>query len=106
MSQPERTIPCPLSRLLPRQKHSPTPRQEDYYMKLAIAVFALCGTLASGQARSQLAENYGNLPLSFEVNAGQADRDVKFLARSGGDVFYLMPDGSALTFRPGTQPAQ
>ena len=30
---------------------------------------------------AQLAKSYGNLPLSFEANIGQADKSVKFLSR-------------------------
>jgi len=38
----------------------------------------------SGPQNAQIVETYGKLPLSFEVNTGQADRRVKFLARGGG----------------------
>lgn len=31
-----------------------------------------------------LSENYGKLPLSFERNMGQSDRQVKFLSRGNG----------------------
>ena len=42
------------------------------------------GRPASSQVRSQLIANYGKLPLSFELNQGQADAGVKFLSRGRG----------------------
>jgi hypothetical protein len=34
--------------------------------------------------RTQLTQNYGNIPLGFETNQGQTDKSVEFLSRSGG----------------------
>jgi hypothetical protein len=34
--------------------------------------------------QSQIVENYGKLPLSFEANHGQTDAKVKFLSRGSG----------------------
>src|SRR5215472_9373099 len=34
--------------------------------------------------RARAVESYGKLPLSFEANQGQTDRQVKFLSRGGG----------------------
>jgi hypothetical protein len=42
--------------------------------------------------RPQLVECYGKLPLSFEVNAGQAEKSVKFLSRGSGYGLYLTGD--------------
>ncbi len=41
------------------------------------------------QAKAQVAEAYGRLPLSFEANRGQADPRVKFLARGSGYTLFL-----------------
>jgi len=43
--------------------------------------------------------DYGKLPLSFEVNSGQANRRVKFLARGSGYNLFLAPTEATLTFR-------
>jgi hypothetical protein len=43
------------------------------------------------KARSHILDSYGNLPLWFEPNEGQADPQVKFLARGGGYALYLTP---------------
>jgi hypothetical protein len=47
--------------------------------------------------KSQVAENYGRLPLSFEANAGQeADPRVKFLSRGAGYTLFLTPTEAVL----------
>src|SRR5580698_421643 len=40
-------------------------------------------------ARVALASDYGKLPLSFERNMGQSDRQVKFLSRGNGYSLFL-----------------
>jgi hypothetical protein len=40
--------------------------------------------------------NYGRLPLSFEVNHGQTDAQVRFLARGRGYVLFLTGDEAVL----------
>ncbi len=39
--------------------------------------------------RQQVLTSYGNLPLSFEVNQGQTDSEVKFLSRGSGYTLFL-----------------
>ena len=58
---------------------------------LLLATSALC------QAQAEVP--YGRLPLSFELNQGQADTAVNFLARGQGYAFYLTPTGAALSLR-------
>jgi len=41
--------------------------------------------------RARLNENYGKLPLSFEANQGQAEKQVKFLSRGQGYHLLLTP---------------
>ena len=40
-------------------------------------------------AQPRLAESYGKLPLSFEINKGQTDSRVKFLSRGSGYSLFL-----------------
>ncbi|HEV2425824.1 MAG TPA: choice-of-anchor D domain-containing protein [Terriglobia bacterium] len=47
-------------------------------------------------ARPRLAAAYSRLPLSFEVNRGQAPAPVRFLARGAGYTLFLAPDGATL----------
>jgi hypothetical protein len=54
-------------------------------------------TLASRP--SQATESYGKLPLSFEMNQGQADPAVKFLARGHGYNLSLSVNKATLTLR-------
>ncbi len=51
---------------------------------------------ALAHMRPHLAEAYGRLPLSFEVNRGQAPEPVEFLARGAGYTLFLTPDGATL----------
>ena len=43
--------------------------------------------------------DYGNLPLSFELNKGQTAEDVKFLARSSGYNLFLTDNEAVLRFQ-------
>ncbi|MGB9123772.1 MAG: SBBP repeat-containing protein [Candidatus Angelobacter sp.] len=46
--------------------------------------------------RLQVEASYGNLPLSFEPNRGQADAQVKFLSRAGNRTLWLTSDEAVL----------
>jgi hypothetical protein len=50
-------------------------------------------------SQARLLEAYGKLPLSFEVNQGQADRRVKFLSRGSGCSLFLTGSEAVLTLR-------
>jgi hypothetical protein len=63
--------------------------------RTAVCLVILCA-ISRAQPSRQLAEGYGNLALSFEKNAGQADGDVLFLARSGPYTIGLTADGMVL----------
>jgi hypothetical protein len=43
--------------------------------------------------------SYAKLPLSFEANQGQTDRNVKFLARGRGYGLFLTGDEAALALQ-------
>jgi hypothetical protein len=49
--------------------------------------------------KTQIVENYGKLPLSFEKNQGQTDEKVGFLSRGGGYTLFLTPDEAVLALR-------
>src|SRR5213594_1076756 len=40
-------------------------------------------------ADARVSESYGRLPLQFEQNQGQTDKDVRFLSRGAGYSLYL-----------------
>ena len=47
-------------------------------------------------SKARLLKSYGALPMSFEVNQGQADPSVRFLARGQGYTILLKPGETAL----------
>ena len=59
--------------------------------------------MASRRAPQQtMHEAYARLPLAFEPNQGQADQEVKFLARGRGYTVFLTAGEAVLTLqRPG-----
>jgi len=57
--------------------------------------------MTSPAQKTQLAEKYGTLPLSFEANTGQADKSVKFLSRGSGYGLYLTGEEAVLALREG-----
>lgn len=55
-----------------------------------------------GAARhGQVSPAYGNLPMAFEANEGQADAQAKFVARGKGYSAFLTAGGMVLSLRPG-----
>jgi hypothetical protein len=54
----------------------------------------ITGVPAQNQPR--LVASYGKLPLSFEVNRGQTDPQVKFLSRGRGYTLFLTGDAAVL----------
>lgn len=56
---------------------------------------------ADQKKQLQLIENFGKLPLSFEANRGQADRQVKFLSRGSGYTLFLTSNAAVLALRKG-----
>lgn len=49
--------------------------------------------------RASIARRYGQLPLAFEVNAGQVDSSVKLLSRGNGYTLFLTPTEAVLSLR-------
>jgi len=50
-------------------------------------------------SQARLAQDYGKLPLSFELNKGQTDSQVKFLSRSRGYTMFLTQSEAVLALR-------
>jgi hypothetical protein len=51
-------------------------------------------------AKAKVQEAYGKLPLYFEANHGQTDRQVKFLNRGRGYSLFLTPTEAVLALSP------
>jgi hypothetical protein len=56
-------------------------------------------TIAFAATTASISESYGQLPLTFEANAGQADKAVKFLSRGQGYTLFLTPAEAVLSLR-------
>src|ERR1039457_2977519 len=52
-------------------------------------VNSVTGSLAGTAPLFRVPDSYGKLRISFEVNQGQADKRVSFLAHGGGYSVYL-----------------
>jgi hypothetical protein len=57
-------------------------------------------------ATPAFAASYGKLPLSFEANQGQSDRQVKFLSRGSGYSLFLTDSAAVLALSKGTAPSK
>jgi hypothetical protein len=57
------------------------------------------GNVSAGGANLQVSESYGRLPLSFEVNRGQAPASVRFISRARGSSLYLTSDEAVLVLK-------
>jgi hypothetical protein len=68
-----------------------------YRNSLLFAALALPFSPVFGQDSPGGIQNLSSLPLSFEPNAGQADTDVRFLARAPGMIVYFTDDGIAMS---------
>ena len=64
---------------------------------LASVIFVAAGsndTETPAASKAKIAERFGKLPLSFEVNKGQTDTAVKFLSHGPGyDLFLTANEG-------------
>jgi hypothetical protein len=63
---------------------------------LAFTFLAGFALPAAAVADARVSESYGKLPLQFEANRGQTDKDVHFLSRGAGYSFYLTADEAVL----------
>ena len=56
-------------------------------------------TSTSASTKAHVAERFGRLPLSFEINTGQTDQSVKFLSRGPGYDLFLTATDAVLTLQ-------
>ncbi|MDD5632640.1 MAG: SBBP repeat-containing protein, partial [Methylococcales bacterium] len=72
---------------------------------IAFAVFCNAATANGVEAqtkpdattKARLEESYGKLPLSFEANRGQTDKQVRFVSRGQGYGLFLTPTEAVLS---------
>src|SRR3984885_3489316 len=84
---------------------------------LTLITVTLAAVLCSAQAgfgpspvralpNAQAAPNYGNLPLTFEFNQGQAAPQAKFISRGKNYSAFLTAGGLVLSLRPSATTAR
>jgi hypothetical protein len=71
---------------------------EELELRLAPAT-----SLSTGN--QQLLQAYGQLPLSFEANAGQTNSQVQYLSRGSGYALFLTSTSAVLSLQASTTPA-
>src|ERR1035437_7972301 len=69
----------------------------DRLLNPSLSVVAASHGPAAGASSSRLAADYGKLPISFEMNQGQTDKSVQFLARGAGYTLFLTPGEAVLS---------
>jgi hypothetical protein len=57
----------------------------------------------SSMSKARVLKSYRALPMSFEMNQGQTDRTVRFLARGQGYAIFLKPSEALLALQPARQ---
>src|SRR5437667_4220335 len=67
-------------------KHALIPSRWMFVLFPFLAGFALPAAAATD---ARISESYGKLPLQFEANRGQTDKDVHLLSRGPGYSLYL-----------------
>ena len=79
-------------------------------LRVAFGLFFTClsGSVVSANSHSfdtaEVMGAYAQLPLSFEANQGQTDRQVKFLSRGPGYALFLTPTGAVLFIESSKRP--
>ncbi len=63
---------------------------------LAFTLFAVSTLPAAAATDARVSESYGKLPLHFETNRGQTDKNVRFLSRGPGYNLYLTANEAVL----------
>jgi sugar lactone lactonase YvrE len=76
--------------------HGTVLRRWRFFMALVGAILCCAPAPIAQTAKPVIAPNYGNLPLSFTANQGQADKSVKFLTRGQGYGLYLTANEAVL----------
>ena len=61
--------------------------------------------MSEAEPRRQFRGNLDALPLSFEVNRGQTDPRINYLARAGGYTLFLTAQDAVFALRSSSQPA-
>ncbi|MEW6126789.1 MAG: SBBP repeat-containing protein [Acidobacteriota bacterium] len=72
--------------------------RQSAWMKNSLRLDALQPPGDLNPSTAKPVQDFGNLPLSFEANHGQTDKQVNFLARGNGYGLFLCPQAAVLKF--------
>ena len=79
--------------------HAALPRLKHKSASAGEAPMLSTLTAADKPTRLRTTEEYGKIPLNFEVNQGQTDAQVQFLSRGAGYTVFLTPSTAVLSLR-------
>ena len=71
------------------------------YVNFLVLLVLTCGSYAQPVKPKVLDSRYGNVPLSFELNRGQAPEGVQFLARDARSELHLTANEAILFVNSG-----
>ena len=98
-------LSCLLLAVTLKLAHHAAPRATPVSQSLSLSpgqatlASSLTSNAAAPARRHQLAKAYGQLPLSFEANAGQMAQPVKFMSRGSGYSLFLTGTEAVLSLR-------
>jgi hypothetical protein len=72
-------------------------RKVERVFNAAASAPAAADVAVSSASSARVAKDYRRLPISFEVNQGQTDKSVQFLARGAGYTLFLTPGEAVLS---------
>ncbi|HEX6625166.1 MAG TPA: hypothetical protein VF064_15750 [Pyrinomonadaceae bacterium] len=89
--------------LTPRQALSHADEVKGSAVAASASLPHASSNLNARDGRVRNRKTFGQLPASFELNAGQADARVKFLSRGSRHTLLLGADGASLALRTGSE---
>ncbi|HEX4946939.1 MAG TPA: hypothetical protein VFZ34_09755, partial [Blastocatellia bacterium] len=78
---------------------TPTPHPQGLSGQVGQGNKSISANQIQPGSKQQMVEKFGQLPLSFEANQGQAGDPIKFISRGSGYALYLTPTGTILSLR-------
>lgn len=89
-----------------RRDNAPTSATRHIMARNVLPHGATAPVRASSQTLETLRQIYGQLPLNFEANQGQAPSAIRFLSRGDGYALFLTADGATLSLRHPLSPSR
>jgi hypothetical protein len=78
------------------RKRSPLRRRAGFRLRLEELEDRLAPAAILTAGNAQFLQTYGQMPISFEANAGQTDAQVRYLAHGSGYALFLTSTGAVL----------